>query len=223
MGRRRALARRTGAGLGALALAVAAVVLLWTPVVGVRSVSVSGTGRVSAHSIRAAAAVDIGHPMLTLPVGKIAARVTELPTVASAEVTRHWPTSVRIHVIERTPVAWRAEPDGAHLLDASGADFAVVSEPPGGLPRLTVGGAAETARVHAALHALDSLPSGLEKRVVTVSADSPIDVRFTLEKGKKVVWGAPKEAQRKGTVLTVLMSRPGTTYDVAAPDLPTVS
>jgi cell division protein FtsQ len=202
----------------------ATIVLLWTPVVGVRSVSVTGTHRVGVGAVRRAANVQRGHPMLSLPVGKIAGRVTALPAVSSAHVSRRWPSSVRIRVTERTPIAWRAEPDGAHLLDRSGADFAVVPEPPHGLPRLAVPAKpANAARASAALHALDALPTRLGKRVASVAAGSPVDVRFTLEKGKKIVWGAAQGAPRKAAVLRVLLSRPGTTYDVAAPDLPTVS
>jgi cell division protein FtsQ len=201
-----------------------AIVLLWTPVVGVRSVSVTGTHRVGAGAVRRAANVQRGHHMLTLPVEKIASRVSALPAVASAHVSRRWPSSVRIHVTERTPIAWRAESDGAHLFDRSGADFAVVPEPPHGLPRLAVPAKpANAARAGAALHALDALPARLSKRVAAVTAESPVDVRFTLEKGKKIVWGAAQDAPHKAAVLRVLMSRPGTTYDVAAPDLPTVS
>jgi cell division protein FtsQ len=216
---RRATLAAAGAGLLA-----ATVVLLWTPLLGVRSVAVSGTARSSAHAVRAAAKVAHGHPLLTLPVREIASRVASLPTVASADVRRDWPSTVRIEVTERSALAWRPEPDGAHLLDASGADFAAVASPPQGLPRLMVPpGRGAGPRERAALHALDSLRSRLQKRVVTVAADSPVDVRFGLADGKKVVWGAAKNARRKGAVLAVLLSRKGSNYDVAAPELPTVS
>jgi cell division protein FtsQ len=216
--------RRTAAVGVTLGVLAAAIVLLWTPVVAVRSVSVTGTLRVSAHAVRQAANIQRGHPMLTLPLGEITRRVSALPAVDSVHVARRWPSSVRIQVTERTPVAWRAEPDGAHLLDGSGADFAVVSQAPKGLPRLTVSsGSARKARVRAALHALATLPPRLDERIVTVSADSPADVRFTLARGNTVVWGAPENARRKAAVLAVLLTRSGSTYNVAAPDLPTVS
>ena len=42
--------------------------------------------------------------------------------------------------------------------------------------------------------------------------------------GNRVVeWGSSDDTPRKAAVLIVLLSRPGTTYDVSSPDLATVS
>jgi cell division protein FtsQ len=38
-----------------------------------------------------------------------------------------------------------------------------------------------------------------------------------------VKWGNSADSERKAMVLAALLTRPGKTYDVSAPDLPTVS
>ena len=47
-------------------------------------------------------------------------------------------------------------------------------------------------------------------------------VQFTLEDGKRVVWGSADSSELKANVLVALLSQPGRTYDVSSPDLPTI-
>ena len=63
----------------------------------------------------------------------------------------------------------------------------------------------------------------LKTQVTTVTADTPGDVRLTLSDGRVVKWGNAQDNARKAAVLAALLTRPGTTYDVATPDFPTVS
>ena len=70
---------------------------------------------------------------------------------------------------------------------------------------------------------VNELPEKLRPDVVSVSATSGADVKVTLSGNRVVKWGSSDDTPRKAAVLLVLLSRPGTTYDVSSPDLATVS
>ena len=70
---------------------------------------------------------------------------------------------------------------------------------------------------------LGAIPDQLRERVVELSARTPGDVQLRLAGGRVVKWGDAEDNERKSAVLAPLLTRPGTTYDVATPDFPTVS
>ncbi|OLR94195.1 cell division protein FtsQ/DivIB [Actinokineospora bangkokensis] len=217
---RRYLVRRWTV-LGSFLLVTALVVVVWfTPVIGVRDVQVSGTSGLSADAVREAAAVAAGTPLVRLDTDEVAERVRRLPRVDTVQVTRSFPGTVRISVTERTPVLAVAEQDGVHLLDASGFDYSTVATAPAGLPALT---AADQPSREAAAIAVAALPEALVRQVAGVAAPTPADVRLTLGDGRVVVWGGPEDSPRKAAVLGPLLTRPGKTYDVAAPEFPTIA
>jgi cell division protein FtsQ len=222
--RRRYLARRWMALLIVLAVLGLTYVVMFTSLIGVRSVEVLGTHDISQDAVRDAAAVEVGTPMVRLDTEEVARRVAKLPRVAEVSVSRSFPTTVEIQVTERTPVAVVSDTDGTHLVDRTGLDYATVSARPGGLPVLKVIKVApDDQATHAAVTVLGAIPAQLRKRVVEVSARTPGDVQLKLRSGKVVKWGDAEDNERKSAVLAPLLTRPGKTYDVATPDFPTVS
>lgn len=222
--RRRYLARRWVALLVVLAVLGLTYVIMFTSLVGVRTVDVLGAREIPQDDVRAAAAVAPGTPMVRLDTDEIAARVAKLPRVAEVSVSRSFPTTVEIHVTERTPVLVVPDTDGVHLVDRTGMDYATVRSRPAGLPELKVVKVApDDQSTHAAVTVLAAVPHQLRDRVVELSARSPGDVRFKLRNGRVVKWGDAEDNERKAAVLAPLLTRPGKTYDVATPDFPTVS
>jgi cell division protein FtsQ len=222
--RRKALRRRWVALLTVLTVVGLAYVLFFTPFLGVGSVEVTGAATVPADVIRAAAAVPAGRPMLLLDTADIAGRVDKLPGIASVDVSRSWPSTVDIAVTERTPIGFFAGQGGFHVVDATGLDYKTVPDKPAGLPELTLAHVAPGDPVTRSVVAvLASLPQALRNEITTVRAKTPGGVEFTLKNGKIVRWGDASEPDRKAKVLAVLLTRNGHVYDVASPELPTVS
>ena len=222
--RRRFLARRWLALLLVLAVLGLTYVIMFTPLVGVREVEVLGTRDLAAETVRDAAAIEPGTPMARLDTDQVARRVAELPRVFEVNVSRSFPSTVEIHVTERTPVAVVPDSDGVHLVDRTGADYATVPARPKGLPVLKVVKVSpDDPATHAAVTVFGAIPDQLRGRVVELSADSPGDVRLKLRNGKTIKWGDAQDNERKAAVLAPLLTRPGRTYDVATPDFPTVS
>ncbi|MFI9817144.1 cell division protein FtsQ/DivIB [Saccharothrix variisporea] len=217
---RRVVLRRRAVALLSLVTVTGLVVAVWfTPLLGVREVDVAGTVELTADQVRQAAAIESGTPLVRLDVDAVAARVRELPRVAGVRVDRSLPGTVLLTIEERTPVAVINAGDGAHMVDATGRDYATVSQPPAGLPELKV----QARGLPAAVAVLVALPEQLRREVLAVSATTPADVKLTLTAGREVRWGSPDDTPRKAAVLDVLMTRDGSVFDVSSPELPTVS
>jgi cell division protein FtsQ len=218
------LVRRWAALSVVLGLALVAAAVWWTPLLGVRSVEVSGERQLTADQVRAAAAVPDGTPMPRLDLRSIQVRVRLLARVATVHVVREWPSTVRIEITERSPIGYLAESDGTHLVDATGLDYATAAHPPHGLPKIQLTDVTPTdQRTEAVVGVLRALPPQLRSLVLAVSARTPGSVTLGLTHGRTVRWGSADDSARKAEVLAPLMTRPGKVYDVSSPELPTVS
>lgn len=201
-----------------------AYLVMFTSVLGVRSVEVVGVKEISKQAVIEAAAIQHGTPMVRLDADEAAARVAKLPRVFEVRVERSWPSTVEIIITERSPVAVLRVGSEIHLVDSTGLDYAAVKTAPPGLPTLAMSVVRpDNPATKAAVTVLGAIPKQLKTQVVTVSADTPGDVRLTLADGRVVQWGNAQDNPRKAAVLAALLTRPGRTYDVATPDFPTVS
>ncbi len=197
--------------------------LLGTSVLGVQTVTVSGTERLDPATVRAVAAVPAGEPLATLDAGAVAARLEKLPVVRSVEVDRRWPRTVAIVVHERVAAAVQQRGPAFALVDRSGVVFDQVDRRPNGLPLVSAPVDAGPSALRAALDVLDVLPASVAGEVRQVRATGPDDVRLQLSKGRTVVWGSAERGARKAAVLAVLLTRKASVYDVSAPDAPTTT
>lgn len=208
------------------AAGTAAWLVLFSSVLGVRQVAVTGTAVLSAEDVRRAAGVPPGEPLARVDVDEVRARVAALRRVESARVERIWPGTLRIRVVERAPVAVAQATHGWALVDRYGVVVEERSSAPLRLPRLRVArlGAGDPA-TRAALAVLTGLPPALAGRVEEVRATSARSVSLRLSDGRNVVWGGPERGDAKARILLALLARPADragSYDVSSPDVVTV-
>jgi len=203
-----------GVGLG--------LVLYFTPAMSARNIVVTGIGAVTREEVLDAARVRPGTPLLQINTNQVADRVAAIRRVASARVQRQYPSALRITIVERVPVVVKDFPDGPHLFDRDGVDFATAPPPPA-LPILDVEnpGPSDPA-TKAALQVLTALRPEVAGQVGRISAPSPASITLTLSDGRVVIWGTTDRAEEKAEKLAALLTQPGRTYDVSSPDLPTV-
>lgn len=98
----------------------------------VHHVEVSGTAHASRQEVIAAAGIGDGDLMIDIHPGRLAARLDALPWVASAAVSRRWPTTVQIRITERVPVALiPSQPGQVAVVDGTGRVLAVGPAPGG--------------------------------------------------------------------------------------------
>ena len=221
--------RRLVVGLGAavLVLAVAAWVVLASPLLSVRTVQVDGVSTLTGDEVVAAAGIAAGTPLVRVDTTAAAARVGGLPQVASAEVTRGWPGTVVVTVVERVPVAVVQTAGQRRLVDAGGVVFETVTGPaPDGVVPLEVSTPGpEDAATRAALGAVTALPAEVRAQLTGVTARTADDVTLTLTDGRSVRWGNADLTDRKARVLGALLQQvdagaiePGALLDVSTPD-----
>jgi cell division protein FtsQ len=197
-------------------------VLYFTPLMSARYLVVTGTGAVTREEVVEAAQIRIGTPLLQIDTDEVADRVAGIRRVASARVRREYPSAIRITIAERIPVVVKDFPDGPHLFDRDGVDFAVAPPPPG-LAYIDVDnpGPADPP-TKAALEVMTALRPEVVAQVSRIAAPSVASITLTLLDGRTVVWGTTDRTDEKAEKLTALLTQPGRVYDVSSPDLPTV-
>lgn len=222
--RRRRLLVRGGVAVAVLGLLAW---LLWgSPVLAVSAVRVDGAGTLTATEVVDVAGVREGTPLLRVDVEAAEARVARLPQVADVEVTRGWPRSVVVTVVERVPVAVVEESGTRSLVDRDGVLFDRVTgrAPAGAVPLDVADPGPEDRATRAALAALVALPGDVRGDVADARARSPEDVTLTLEDGTTVLWGSAEDAGDKADTLVALLEQlragalePAQTIDVSTP------
>lgn len=197
-------------------------ILYFTPLMSARDLVVVGTGEVTRDQVVDAAKVVTGTPLLQIDTDEVADRVAGIRRVASARVQREYPSTLRITIVERLPVVVKDYPDGPHLFDRDGVDFAT-APPPTGLAYIDVDNPGPTdPPTKAALQVMTALLPDVAAQVSRISAPSVASITLTLLDGRTVVWGTTDRTEEKAEKLTALLTQPGRTYDVSSPDLPTV-
>ncbi|MGY4709012.1 cell division protein FtsQ/DivIB [Mycolicibacterium sp. CBM1] len=197
-------------------------ILYFTPVMSARSLVITGLGAVTREEVVDAAKVQLGTPLLQVNTDEVADRVAGIRRVASARVQREYPSTLRITIVERIPVVVKDYPDGPHLFDRDGVDFATAPPPPG-LAYIDVDqpGPSDPA-TRAALEVMTALRPEVVAQVSRIAAPSLASVTLTLTDGRTVVWGTTDRTDEKAEKLAALLTQPGKVYDVSSPDLPTV-
>ncbi|GAA2906912.1 hypothetical protein Acy02nite_12010 [Actinoplanes cyaneus] len=211
-------------GAGVLLVAGAVVWLVYgTAVFGVRTVEVAGTQTIDPAQVRAAAAVPERRPLARVDLGEVGARVRGLAPVDKVTVTRSWPSTVRIEVVERVAVAAVPVDGRFTLIDDDGVPFRQVAAAPSGVPlaRLSSPGPAD-ANTGSALKVLAALSDDLREQLAAVSVTSPVAIRLELRDKRVVIWGDDTESPLKSEVATALLSRKATEIDVSAPQIVTI-
>jgi cell division protein FtsQ len=225
--------------LAAIALAVGVAYLIRTPLFGLSAVRVEGTRAVTEAEVVTASQVRLGEPYLGLDLAAIRTRVAALPRVATVRVARDYPSSLRITVSERPPVAsvssgsvfWLVAADGT-VLDAAGRRpaelpyVAAVPLPDGIRPGSRLPPGNELAN---ALTALGGMAPQLKRQVTGVNARSLDSLEFTLKDGSRVLYGlAVDQPAKDAAVLLVRRTlkregREAQRIDVRNPSAPTVT
>ena len=213
--------RNTYAVSGAIALAIIIVLIYvagFTSAFSVRKVTVSGLHRLTTKGVLAVAQVPKGKPLARLDLKPIRERVEAIPGVARVDVRRAWPDGVRIVVTERTGVAVIDRSGGHWLVDVDGVAFQRLHGTVRGVPTLTPAPAkSPDPAAKAALRVAADLPSWLRVRTISITAKTPDSVTLTLTKGRTVKWGAATQDERKAQILSALLKRSGTVYDIESP------
>lgn len=228
-GRRRL--RRLAWGIAGLTLVVDGAALAHTPFVDVDHIVVEGSTKNGDATIRWAAGIDEGDALLTLDEHGAEGSIEQLSWVATADVKREWPSTVRIVVHERAPaVVLQSTPDlPLAVVDAEGRVLQIGgSVPPGlvtitGVPREMHEGGPLPASARDALTLALAAPALVPGAVSTVSQT----LEATLTSGGVVRFGSIDDLDEKLATFAAVLARVDTSclgvLDVKVPGSATVS
>ncbi|SHG61775.1 cell division protein FtsQ [Jatrophihabitans endophyticus] len=195
----------------------------FSPVFGVRTVTVHGVRALTTADVERAADVDYGQPVVRVDTAAIAARVETLPQVESARVSTSFPSTVVVTVTERVAVGYVTIAGRRILVDRGGEQYLGVDKAPG-LPQLVVpSGSARHTTGSAVATVAASLPADLRARTKSIEALDPDAITLVLRDGVLVRWGSEERSATKARVADVLRQRKHprpSVVDVTDPDRP---
>jgi cell division protein FtsQ len=211
--------RRRGRRLLVISSAAAVVAAgFWTfrsPLFDVDQITVKGADLSGADAVRQATGVDRGDRLVTVPLDRIAERVQALPWIESATVSRSWPGTVSVSVVERTPVA--AAPIDFLVwlvIDERGRQLGLVPDATGlvildAIPFAPEPGSLVPADYRGVIDVAGSMPPRLRPMVVALrpAEGGEVDGTLQLDGGGEatVRFGRPDQLERKWlSVLSIL-------------------
>jgi cell division protein FtsQ len=159
------------------------------------SLHVAGAQYVTADQVGRVFAEDVGRSIVAVPLDKRREQLLALPWVENAWVMRGWPNRLRLHIVERKPVAFVRAPGGAlNLIDRFGA---LLPRPRGKFPLPVLIGVDEAMRlderrrrVGRMLQVLEELDRDTPPRAAEVSEidlSDPADAAVTVPAGGAAV------------------------------------
>ncbi len=196
---------------------------LFSSVLAVADVEVTGARTLDSAQVRDVAAVPDGEPLARVDLDAVRARVEALAVVRSAEVTRQWPDRVLVAIEERVAVAVVEIGGRTRGMDAQGVVFRDYAKAPPGLPEVRTSPETPRDALAEAAQVVEALPETLTRRVAHVEAVTVDQISLVLRDGRTVVWGSAEESDEKAKVLGPLLGVDAKTYDVSVPGQPTTS
>jgi cell division protein FtsQ len=220
--------------LGAVALALlvgAAFLVSRSSIMHVRRIEVSGLARLSAPQVIRESGVSLRSNALWLDAGAAESALERDPWVAEATVERAPPWGVRIHVVERVPVAQVVLGTGYELIADDGTMLGVETRNPR-LPSivgtLAAKGESQAPDPEGAVLVLRYLDADLRSMVKDIGVNAGGAVEIHLQGGIEVNLGEPFDIRRKVDALTsTLRWARGQlarvkSVDVSAPETPAI-
>ena len=208
-----------------LALLGTGIYAVWfSPWLDVEEVDVSGALTVDADDVRARAAVEDGTSLARVDLAAAEARVGSLAVVKEVDVSRQWPDTVLIEIVEREAIAVVEIGGRLRGMDADGVVFRDYNRAPPGLPRVQtdIGTSAEALREAALV--ISALPESLTLLVDYLQVTTVDEISLFLKDGRQVVWGSADDSETKAEVAIDLLQKiDADVYDVSVPTQPTTS
>ena len=201
-----------GAAIASLGLAAG---ILHSPLFDVDRVFIEGATNTARPELLGATGLDQRTYMVRADEARLARKLEALPWVESAVVQKDWPATLRIRVLERSPVAAvPAAGGGWSLADGTGRVLTPPSaEAPPGVPVVEtpapVGrpGSTTAAGVRGALHVASAVPSSLSGRVTKIAVDTGGSLVISVDRAPPVTFGPPAQATAKLLAVATLLAR----------------
>jgi cell division protein FtsQ len=191
----------------------------------VEGVDVSGAQTDStSDDVRSRALIEHGTPLARVDLDRAEARVRSLAIVKEVDVSRQWPDTVLIEIVERVAIAVVEIGGRLRGMDADGVVFRDYNRAPAGLPRVQTDIGTSAEALQEAALVISALPESLTLLVDYVQVVSVDEISLFLKDGRQVVWGSAEDSETKARVAIDLLEKvDAQVYDVSVPTQPTTS
>lgn len=205
------------------------VVLLYSPLLAVKNIEVSGNDLAKQSAVQEALEPLVGTPLPRIGPASVLRLLEGQPAVRDVVVQAEAPSTLRVEIVEHQPVAIVESKGKYRLVGEDGRTLAALAKRDGAdLPVIDAESAVADPKVFATVtEVLASLPESVLNRLDKAGAKTIDSVELKLTNGKTVLWGnSERNADKAGVVTALLRVReePNTAavkvYDVTSPDHP---
>lgn len=199
--RRRRLSITAAFG-GLLMVSVAVVILTTSPIFSLRTVNVEGISRLDAHVVSDRLEEFMGQPLGQIDTSDVVTALSDLSLVQSVDTRIELPDTLRVTIVERTPLGVVETPAGYQVVDAAAVVLWEQGSRPEQFPLLKVRANPDARDFVAVVRVLNALPVEVLAQVDAITASTQDTVRFTLRAGEhQVLWGSADSTTAKARVL----------------------
>lgn len=201
---------------------------VYSPVLALRTVTVNGTRMLTPEQVQTALAPLQGKPLPQVSNEDVKHLLQPLIQVRDVTIEAHPPSTLVVHVRERTPVALVKQGAEFQLVDVDGVQLGTTQDPDSVKLPVIDGNAGVIGKdlFKAITAVLAALPADVLAKMSDASAKSADAVELKLVDGQTVVWGNAGERELKAKVLEALLKAPADpknpvrSYDVSVPRHP---
>ncbi|MCQ6270454.1 cell division protein FtsQ/DivIB [Pseudarthrobacter sp. R1] len=223
--------KRKVLAVAATLVAVVAALLaaaVFSPVLAVNTISVSGTRLLTPAQVQAALEPLRGKPLPQITDEEVGRLLEPLVQVKSVSAEARPPSGLAVEVRERVPVALVKQGEQYQLVDVEGIQLAATDDPSSVSLPVIDGGAGTIGKelFRATAEVLGALPADVLAKLSNASAQSVDAVELKLVDGQTIIWGNAGEKELKAKVLAALLKVPADpknpvkVYDVSVPRHP---
>lgn len=201
---------------------------VYSPVLAVQTVTVSGTKLLKPAQVQAALKPLLGTPLPQVSDEDVNTLLKPLVQVKSVTTQAHPPSVLVVQVHERVPVALVKRGKEYLLVDVDGVRLGATAAPESVKLPVIDGGAGTIGKdlFQATAAVLGALPANVLAKLSNASAKSVDAVELKLVDGQTIIWGNAGEKELKARVLEALLkvpadpANPVNIYDVSVPRHP---
>ena len=211
-----------------LALFLLVLATMFTPIMAINKISITGADKVPENQIQAVLKKYIGTPLPMISSSSVAEDLAKFKLIESISLVSKPPYELQVRIVERTPISVVVKEGIGYLYDPSGVRVGVATGSEK-LPTIIITGDPKTSKNYKqAIDVLLSLPSSLLDRVAYIQAKTRDNVSMQLRGNSRqtIIWGDSTQSALKSRVLKVLLyktpARIPATFDVSSPLTPSV-
>lgn len=213
--------------VGPIALILLVVATLFTPMLAIEQIKVTGNDRIKASKVMGALEELVGKPLTTVSQDNVAELLADFALIETFALQAEPPHTLTVKIRERQPIVILVRGGKNYLYDAAGVRIDVANAKDKYPYFRFTADPLKDKKYKTAMEVLLSLPVATYKQVFSIQVSEQLTTDLILRKSdSRVIWGNAKQGLLKAEVLNSLIEtgvKPGVTIDVSSPKAPVVT